>query len=210
MVRPRGGARTRATRPVDTLSALHGFRAGRALTAIGAAASTSRHTALARWWRRGPPSVFGAPAAAMPLKNFSLSVSLEEFVRYAYKTCETQTELDRLTDELRQRLEGQPTAFRVRFTLDPEALRRTLSRVAAGPVARVAISIGMSAAAREEMHAEAITHLLEHVLPALSPATRSWRSYLAQSARNFCRDRHRALSRRPEVPFGLGDLISDT
>jgi hypothetical protein len=50
-----------------------------------------------------------------------------------------------------------------------------------------------------ELREDAVTHLLERGLPALSSATRAWRGYLVTAAKNFVRDRLRKLRGDPRV-----------
>jgi hypothetical protein len=106
-----------------------------------------------------------------------------------------ETDLRKITDELRKLLPDHPLAFRVRFTLDPGAMSRDLMSI----VSRVRIPRPLRGDAGQ-LQEDARMHLLDHVIPSLA-RIRSSRAYLATSVRNFYLDRLNALRRRPEVPF---------
>lgn len=138
-----------------------------------------------------------------------LSVSLEDYWRFACERIESQEAYDTLVEELRRRIPGRPKAFAVEFHLSYEEVEATLKQV----VKSVQLPDNLPRGRRDYLRQDAYNHLLIKTLPSLGEVRDGerggLRAYLRQSVRNFYIDTIRK-TREPKYtrPLQEEDVIS--
>ena len=130
--------------------------------------------------------------ASARLRRFTLTVTIEEFWKFACKPVDSESDYERIKTALRKRIRGAPEDFQVRYVLDDRALE-TLKRIIDSTWKKRPYDL--TGLTKDELFAEALSHLLLKVLPKLKRAKREWVAYLCQSVRNFLKDKAREDNR---------------
>ena len=115
-------------------------------------------------------------------------MTIEEFWQFACKPYESETHYESIKTALRKRVRGVREDFQVRYLFDTRSLA-TLKRIIGFTWKKRPYDL--TGLTKDELFAEALSHLLLKVLPKLKRAKRDWVAYLCQSVRNFLKDKAR-------------------
>jgi hypothetical protein len=147
----------------------------------------------AKGQRLGHVFVYGDPPIHAPI--YSLTVSIEEFWRFVCRRRKTQHDYEAVKAEIRARLPGKPTNFRVRYRFNRKEADRFLTRIVK-TVYPLRYGEEWSRHQTISLQYDALEHLKKTVLPSLRNADWDLISYLRLSVKNFYKDRYRKNQRR--------------
>jgi len=145
------------------------------------------------------------------LPQYRLTVSIDDFWRFACQRFKSKRDYEAIRLELRTRFPGKPEDFAVRFEIIPQEVDQTLIRIVKGIRPPKLLSEEWSKAQVLSLQFEALEHLKRTALPSLWRAKHGWESYLGKSVKNFYIDKVRK-SKRLDVPLADladGEILSE-
>lgn len=139
------------------------------------------------------------PGASLP--QIEIKVNLEEWWYFVIKPPSDKAEYESKRQRIRDRMAdmGAQEYFSVRFQIDQTALYRTLDEVVKS------VEVPKLPTPEEELQQEALTRLIDRVLPHLEHANEEPRYYLRKAVVNFYIDCTRKA--HPEINFGGPDEV---